>query len=79
MYCDQEILMDINGGGKWAAFNLNGGYHQCSKKVETKKPETMVVINQQPRPLTLEELQVKNQELEARIKRLEGMLIGAQK
>ena len=32
MFCDQEILMDINGNSKWAAFNLNGGYHVCKKQ-----------------------------------------------
>ena len=43
MYCDAEILMDINGGGKWAAFNVNGGYHSC------KKQEPIVTVNQKER------------------------------
>jgi hypothetical protein len=69
LYCDQEILMDINGNSKWAAFNINGGYHVCTKK----KQEPQVIINEtKPGPLTLEEL-------DARVKRLEAFMKGPQK
>jgi hypothetical protein len=42
MYCDKEILMDINGNSKWTAFKLNGGYHVCNKQ-----EQPIVAINEQ--------------------------------
>jgi hypothetical protein len=81
MYCDQEILMDINGGGKWAAFNVNGGYHQCSKQKDTKKQEPIVMVNnQEDKPEAqawIREVMEgpKIKELEERIRKIEAQLL----
>lgn len=35
MFCKQEIRMDqING--KWGAYNINGGFHQCRPIAQTQ-------------------------------------------
>ena len=73
MFCKNEIEMSDRGAGKWLRYNLDGSTHErkntnintnTSTSTGTKKVET--------RPLSLEEL-------EARLKRLEGIVIGAQK
>ena len=63
MFCKQEIVMSDRGAGKWLPYNLNGSVHDC-KSSGTKKVET--------KPLTLEEL-------DARLKRVESIVIGPRK
>ena len=68
MYCDKEIRMS-NDTGKWLPMNLDGGFHSCNQNqpnTNTKKVENNVNV------LTLEKL-------DARLRRLESMVIGAQK
>ena len=55
--------MSDRGAGKWLPYNLNGSVHDC-KSSGTKKVET--------KPLTLEEL-------DARLKRVESIVIGPRK
>jgi hypothetical protein len=64
--CKQEItMMELNG--KWGAYNLDGGFHQCKKNGQGP----VVMVNQGPvgEPLTLESLDV-------RLKRVEAMFVG---
>ena len=78
----QNNRMNDSASGKWLPYNMNGTQHDCrnqAQQTETKKQETMVVVNERLGQLTLEELNVRNQELEARVKRLESMLIGVKK
>jgi hypothetical protein len=66
--CKQEItMMELNG--KWGAYNLDGSFHQCTKKVATEKNGNG---NSNNKPLTLEALDV-------RLKRVEAMFAGPQK
>ena len=62
MYCKQEIVMSDKGAGKWLPYDLNGSVHEC-KTQGTKKVET------NKKPLSLEEL-------DARLKRVESIVIG---
>jgi hypothetical protein len=68
MYCKQEIVMSDRASGKWLPYDLKGRVHECNTQTQintgTKKVET--------RPLSLEELDI-------RLKRLESLVIGAQK
>jgi len=69
MFCKHEIVMSDKGAGKWLPYDLNGTVHECKKETTststgTKKVETKV--------LSLEEL-------DARLKRVESILIGPQK
>ena len=65
MYCRHEMVMSDKDVGKWLAYDLDGGVHECktnstgNKKVETKT-------------LSLEEL-------DARLKRVESIGIGQRK
>jgi len=58
--------MSDRGAGKWLPYDLNGSVHECKTQAATgtKKVET--------RPLSLEEL-------DARLKRVESIVIGPQK
>jgi hypothetical protein len=58
-------MMELNG--KWGAYNLDGSFHQCTKKVEKNGNS-----NSNNKPLTLEALDV-------RLKRVEAMFTGPQK
>ena len=70
MFCKNEIVMSGRGaGGKWLPYYLDGSVHECktrstSTSTGTKKVET--------RRLSLEEI-------DARLKRVESIVIGAQK
>jgi len=65
MFCKQEIVMSDKGAGKWLPYNLNGSVHDCkTSSTGTKKVET--------KPLTLETL-------DARLKRVESIVVGPQK
>jgi hypothetical protein len=64
VFCKQEILSD-KGAGKWLPYNLNGSVHDCkTNSTGTKKVET--------KALSLEEL-------DARLKRVESIVIGPRK
>jgi len=58
--------MSDRGAGKWLPYDLNGSVHECKKEkgTGTKKVET--------KSLTLEEL-------DARLKRVESIVIGPHK
>jgi hypothetical protein len=67
MFCKQEIVMSDRGAGKWLPYDLNGSVHDCktnSTSAGTNKVET--------KPLSLEEL-------DARLKRVESIVIGPRK
>jgi hypothetical protein len=66
MFCKQEIVMSDRMSGNWLPYNLNGSIHECKKENQTgtKKVET--------KPLSLEEL-------DARLKRVESIVIGPRK
>ncbi len=57
--------MSDKGAGKWLPYDLNGTVHECKKETATgtKKVET------NNKPLSLEEL-------DARLKRVESIVIG---
>ena len=63
MFCKQEIVMSDRTSGNWLPYNLDGSIHEC-KTQGTKKVET--------KPLSLEEL-------DARLKRVESIVIGPRK
>jgi hypothetical protein len=63
MFCKQEIVMSDRTSGNWLPYNLNGSVHDC-KSTETKKVET--------KTLSLEEL-------DARLKRVESIVIDPRK
>lgn len=65
MYCNKEIQLSDKASGKWLPYNLDGSMHECKKEsaTGTNKVET--------KPLTLEEL-------DARLKRVERIVIGPQ-
>jgi hypothetical protein len=65
MFCKNEIVMSDKGAGKWMPYDLNGSVHECKNQTSgTKKVET--------RPLSLEEI-------DARLKRLESIVIDPRK
>jgi hypothetical protein len=65
MFCNKEITMS-NDTGKWLPYDLKGRVHECNTQTSTgtKKVET--------RPLSLEEI-------EARLRRLESIVIDPRK
>ncbi len=66
MFCKQEIVMSDRGAGNWLPYDLNGSVHECKREnqTRTKKVET--------RAISLEEL-------DARLKRVESIVIGPRK
>ena len=64
MFCKQEIVMSDRTSGNWLPYNLNGSLHDCKNQTGTKKVET--------KPLSLEAL-------DARLKKVESIVIGSQK
>ena len=63
IFCKKEIVMSDRTSGNWLPYDLNGQVHEC-KQTGTKKVET--------KPLSLEEL-------DARLKRVESIVIGPRK
>jgi hypothetical protein len=61
--CSQQIRMqEVNG--KWSAYNLDSGFHQCKKQPQQQpRPE----VKEKEQPLTLDQIDV-------RLKRVEKML-----
>ena len=66
MYCNETIEMSDKASGNWYPYNMDGTPHDCRNqtKTGTKKVET--------RALSLEEL-------DARLRKLESMLVGTRK
>jgi hypothetical protein len=65
MFCKKEIVMSDRASGNWLPYDLNGEVHECKQtSTGTKKVET--------KALTLEEL-------DARLKRVESIVIGPRK
>jgi hypothetical protein len=66
MFCKQEIVISDRTSGNWLPYNLNGSPHDCKNQTQsgTKKVET--------KTLSLEEL-------DARLKRVESIVIGSRK
>jgi len=85
MFCKQEIVMSDKGAGKWLPYDLNGTVHECKKETTSTSTGTKKVATTQSviskheigqkalsKPLTLEEL-------DARLKRVESIVIGDRK
>ncbi len=72
MYCKERIEMSDKASGNWLPYNLDGCAHDCKTQNQnqnetgTKKVETI------SKPLSLEEL-------DARLKRVESIVIGERK
>ena len=66
IFCKREIVMSDRASGNWLPYDLNGDVHECKNQAQTgtKKVET--------KPLSLEEL-------DARLKRVESIVIGSRK
>jgi hypothetical protein len=66
MFCKNEIVMSDRASGKWLPYDLKGRVHECSTQTSTgtKKVET--------KTLSLEEI-------EARLRRLESIVIDPRK
>jgi hypothetical protein len=65
MYCKHEIVMSDKGAGKWLPYDLDGGVHECkTNSTGIKRIET--------KALSLEEI-------DARLRRVESIDIGARK
>ena len=69
IFCKNEIVMSDRSTGKWMPYDLNGHVHECkttstNTSTGTKKVET--------RPLSFEEI-------DARLKRLESIVIDPRK
>ncbi len=65
MFCKQEIIMSDKASGNWLPYNLDGMAHDCKSQNQTgtKKVETKLSL----------------EELDARLKRVEGIVIGPKK
>ena len=68
MFCKREIVMSDRASGNWLPYDLNGTVHECKKENQTATGTKKVEI----RPLSLEEL-------DARLKRIESIVIGPRK
>ncbi len=78
-YCKQQIRMSQRLG-KWYPSDLDGGIHRCEAKAEAKKQEAQKQQHQEPQQLkTLLEATALIQQLDARVKRLEGIVIDPRK
>ena len=68
MYCNKEIVMSDKASGNWYPYNTDGAPHDCRNQTQTsigtKKVET--------RTLSLEEI-------DARLKRVESIVIDPRK
>ena len=71
MFCKNEIVMSDRGAGKWLPYNLDGSVHEC-KTTSTSTSISTGTKNVKTRPLSLEEI-------EARLKRVESIVIRPQK
>jgi hypothetical protein len=65
MFCKNEIVMSDRGAGRWLPYDLNGTVHEC--KTTSTSTRTKKI-----RPLSLEEI-------DARLKRVQSIVIGPQK
>ena len=65
MFCKQEIVMSDRASGKWLPYDLKGKVHECNTQPQgTKKGET--------KTLSFDEI-------EARLRRLESIVIDPRK
>ena len=66
--------MSDRASGNWLPYDLNGDVHECKNQAQTrtKKVETKLFNQNEQKPLTLEEL-------DARLKRVESIVIGPRK
>jgi hypothetical protein len=71
MFCKNEIVMSDRGAGKWLPYNLDGGAHEC-KNTSTSTSINTGTKKVENRPLNLEEI-------DARLKRLESIVIDPRK
>ena len=70
MFCKNEIVMSDRGAGKWLPYNLDGSVHEC--KTTSTSTSTSRTKKVETRPLSLEEI-------DARLKRLESIVIDPRK
>ena len=68
MFCNKEIVMSDRASGNWYPYNTDGTLHDCRNQTQTKTGTK----NVETKPLSLEEL-------DARLKRLEGIVIDPRK
>jgi hypothetical protein len=71
MFCKNEIVMSDRGAGKWLPYNLDGGAHEC------KNTSTSTSINTGTKKLENSPLNL--EEIDARLKRLESIVIDPRK
>jgi hypothetical protein len=70
MYCNREIVMSDKSSGNWYPYNMDGSPHDCRNQTQTKTSTGTKKL--ETRPLSLEEL-------DARLKRLESIVIDPRK
>jgi hypothetical protein len=68
MFCKQEIVMSDRASGKWLPYDLKGRVHECQTQTQSSTRAKKV----ESKPLSLEEI-------EARLKRLESIVIDPRK
>ncbi len=73
MFCKREIVMSDRASGNWLPYDLNGSIHECKKENQTATgTKTVEKRTSGDPPLSLEEL-------DARLKRVESIVIGPKK
>jgi hypothetical protein len=68
MYCNREIVMSDRSNGNWYPYNVDGSPHDCRTQTQTKTGTNKV----ETKTLSLEEI-------DARLKRLESIVIDPRK
>ena len=73
MFCKNEIVMSDKCAGKWLPYNLDGSVHECKNtNTSTSISTSTATKNVKTKPLSLEEI-------DARLKRVESIVISPQK
>lgn len=67
MYCKERIEMSDKASGNWLPYNLDANAHDC--KTQNQNQYETGTKNVETKPLSLEEL-------DARLKRVESIVIG---
>lgn len=70
MFCKNEIVMSDRGAGKWRPYDLKGRVHECNTQTQTQTSTGTKKVG--AKTLTLEEI-------DARLKRLESIVIDPRK
>ena len=70
MYCNETIEMSDKASGNWYPYNMDGTSHDCRNQSQTKTGTGTKKV--ETKTLSLEEL-------DARLKRVESIVIGPRK